>query len=371
MKCGLGMAFYAALVVSTSVVSGAQSAATVTALNEIQMAGPGATPTIDQAVVACGSNPCMVVISPEYTGAESSNLVTTSMGYQLYAGADSVNVLDLRADTGYGHPIYSMKWGGRTAGSLNGFSTNKWTGGAIPDSTSGGFFANWIQGGLPASGDQFGLTAVVVSHDSMTVGTSAVRLAAIDAEAIIDNTTNDAPLPDVRGVTAKIHMTRANAAQDIITATAFEAQTCTNDASGSGTFTNCYGFRAEPQGQATSRNYGFYNQANWLTDNDKYFDVLDSLGRVKHTIFFRSNNTIEYRPLANAKGWNWLTEMGNGIMSINDVQITLRKPVQIGGGVTIGSSGSSSAGHAMCWKDAHTLGYCTNTVDGTGTCACD
>lgn len=328
---------------------------TFQSLNSIKFAGPGATPTIDQAVASCGTNPCTVYISQSYTGAESVNLETSSTGYKIYTGGPTVTVVDLRQNVATpanpsAAPIYSQTLGGRTGGSLNDFSANLWTGGTIPDSTSAGYFGNWISGTLPASGDQFGLTAFAQTHDSLTVGASPVRVAAIDAEVLVNNITNDAPLPDVRAVTAKVHSTRANAAQNVTTATAFEAQTCSYDAAGAGRFTNCYGFRAEPQANATTRNYGFYNQANWLSDNDKYFDVLDSSGAVQHAIFYRANNTTEYRPLADASGWSWLTQGGTQLFAITSSNIVNKVTAQfVGGANPLTAAGANLGNTTYPW----------------------
>jgi hypothetical protein len=104
---------------------------TMTNHNQIFWAGPGPTPTIDQAIANCQPfpTPCFVTISPQYTGAESANLFTTSMGYKVYNGANNVTVEDLRANPGAwvttaasvnGSNVATLTFGGTA--SLPGFS---------------------------------------------------------------------------------------------------------------------------------------------------------------------------------------------------------------------------------------------------------
>lgn len=302
-------------------------------LNNVQWAGPGATPTIDQAIAACGGNPCTVHIASNYSGPEATLLTTTSTGYKVFAGSNQINVVDLRAnDATVGNPgaapLYSVQHGGRLAGQLTQFGVNRWTSGTIPDSTAGATFFNWFSGALPALGDQFGLVAVAITHDALTVGASPVRISAIDAETILDATTQDALLPDVRGVTANVLINRTAAVQGATNASAFFAGAGQNLSTSGATIANYYGFRAANSATGTARNYGFYNQGNWLTDNEKYFDVLDSTGAIHHVGYFRNTDTIDYQPLSDAGGWNWKDTLGNGLMSMTSGLIISRKDHQ-------------------------------------------
>lgn len=299
-------------------------------LNNVQWAGPGAIPTIDQAITACGSNPCTVYIASNYSGAESVLLTTTSTGYSVFA-ATNQTIVDLRANNGAvgnpgAAPLYPIQHGGRLAGQLTQFGVNRWTDGTIPDSTAGGTFFNWIGGmspataTLPSAGDQFGLVSVLATHDSVTVGASAARLAAIDAEINAMATASDAPLPDVRAVTAGVLIPRANATQSITDATAYYAHDCVNGSTAGATIANCYGFRSDFV--PASGRWGVYNKGDTLWDNSASLYAWDNPRTTPHVLFgTTSGNTVYFKPLSDTAGFFFYTVGGSSLLQLNTTNI--------------------------------------------------
>ena len=262
---------------------------TMTNHNQIFWAGPGATPTIDQAVTACGTNPCIVEISPLYTGPESTNVVTTNTSYKAYNGPNNVSVIDRRAvDSGAGNPtgtvLYPFVWGGRNGGQLTRTGVNYWAS-SPSDSVASGTNFTFMTGAMPSNIGQInGSVSVAVAHDAITYGTATNIIDANDSEAYFNASSSDKAAPQVIAYNAGVGILRSTAQGSIATAAQFSAPPCTNPAQGvavfpNGAIANCYGFDSfvpTTGGVGTQRNYGFHSRGNWLTENGTSFDFTDS-----------------------------------------------------------------------------------------------
>lgn len=243
--------------------------------NAMYWAGPGATPTIDQAVASCGANPCWVEISPLYTGAESANLITLSTGHKVYSGALNVTISDRRGNISGSQPNYPILYGGRLAGQLVRMGINGWSS-SPADSTGAATSINWVQGVMPSTGGtQNGSVSVVISHDSVTIGTSNVPWVGQDGECDITAITFDIPVNFCYGINGQTNIVRANGAQSITNAIGLHAAVNSNVSSAGATFLNNYGAYLEAQSGGTSRNYSLYTLGNNLMANETQLHALD------------------------------------------------------------------------------------------------
>lgn len=243
--------------------------------NAMYWAGPGATPTIDQAVASCGANPCWVEISPLYTGPESVNLLTLSTGHKVYSGALNVTISDRRGNVSGSQPNYPILYGGRLAGQLVRMGVNGWSS-SPADSTGAATSINWVQGVMPSTGGtQNGSVSVVISHDSVTIGTSNVPWVGQDGECDITAITFDIPVNFCYGINGQTNIVRANGAQSITNAIGLHAAVNSNVSSAGATFLNNYGAYLEAQSGGTSRNYSLYTLGNNLMANESQLHALD------------------------------------------------------------------------------------------------
>jgi hypothetical protein len=264
--------------------------------NGMFWAGPGATPTIDQAIAACPVSPapCFVVISPTYSGPESSGLFTTSTGYKVYNGANNITIEDFRANiatpgTPANAPLYSIGYGGRWDGEIARHFVNGYCSGTIADSCVGLASAGWFTGTFPSNnGSLYGSTSVAITHGAITVGGSASIVGGTDSEVWFDATSSDAPIADGRAYTGACVMNRANATQNVTTCSVYHATNCTLVNAPASTFTNCYGFDASNFGAgATGRDYSYHSSGNWLTENNTFWDAVDLGGTPRHMVLWR------------------------------------------------------------------------------------
>lgn len=389
--------------------------------NAMFWAGPGATPTIDQAVASCGANPCWVEISPLYTGVESANLLTLSTGHKVYSGALNVTISDRRGNIAGSQPNYPVLYGGRLAGQLVRMGVNQWSG-SPTDSTGAGTNFNWITGTMPSTGGtQNGSVSVAISHDSVTESTFNVPYVGQDGECDVTATTFDIPHNFCYGVNGQTNIIRANGAQSVTNAVGLHAAVNSNVSSAGAVFVNNYGAYLEAQSGGTSRNYSLYSLGNNLTANETQLHALDvgtaftitAITEVGQTVtvttsvvcslvanqqvaiagvtntnyngtffvvspcgggstftyihpaqaslaassagtatgstprimaYYRNTNAVEYRPLADAVGWNWNTQGGAGILTVNSAVIVSRVNHQFSLGLLPSAAGGSDVG---------------------------
>lgn len=236
--------------------------------NAVYWAGPGALPTIDQAVTACGANPCFVEISPTYSGPESVNLLTLSTGHKVYSGALNVTIIDRRFNTSGSQPNYPVLYGSRLAGQLVRMGVNGWAASPI-DSTAGSTSFNWFTGTYPSnSGTQNGGVGVIISHDSVVEGTANAPMVGQDGECDVTATSFDIPRNFCYGTNSQTNIIRANATQSIINAVGSRTAANSNASSSGAVIVNSYGAYHEAQNAGTSRNFSQYNRGNELFDTE-------------------------------------------------------------------------------------------------------
>lgn len=251
-----------ATTLSSFTVSGTGTFNGNTNLPTFFMAGPGATPTIDQEVTACGSNPCVVDVAMTYTGPDSSNCITNSTGLTVYQGPNNVTVIDRRAINGTNQTItgcvYPMSLGGRIVGAINRVGSSYWSS-SPPDSTTGSNGFNWVTGTLPSnSGAMYGQIGFTMGHDAVTIGTSNSILAGNDGEAYANFTSSDKPFPYVTGATSGSGISRTTGAVNIITSSAHQALPCSNASTAGAKILNCYGYDVGKNTLAIGRNYSWH-----------------------------------------------------------------------------------------------------------------
>ncbi len=336
--------------------------ATVAKINGMLFAGPGSTPTIDVAVAAGSSNP-NVFIAPNYSGAESTCIFTTSTGYKVCNAA--ANIMDLRQAQGSaGSPantsLYPIIYRGRLAGQLTGLGVNYWTGGTIADSTAGATFFNWISGTFPSnSGGLFGSVAVAQTHDALTIGASNSEVIGMDAEALINNTSTDGTLVQVAAYSGGVGITRTNGVQHITNAAVFLSKDCTDISTVGSLIANCYGFDGAVPTGGTTRNYQYHSNGNWLTEFGTSWWATDHSSVPRKLIAYGatpSTDSIVYQPLADAQGWEWKKQDATSLVKITS------------SGVRIGASGSTISDSRELVQNAHSCGTtttCANTANGS------
>ena len=338
---------------------------TANATNNVQWAGPGSTPTIDQAVTACGANPCTVYISSGYTGVESSSLVTTSTGYHVDGGVLNLTVVDLRAKQVFGSPIYPAQFGGYSAGQLTRFGANMWTSGTIPDSTAGIVGNNWVQGTFPSGEVGFiGVVGTAILHDTVTVGANTPVPIGVDGEALLNATSSDAAIPFAYGVNGYCSITRTNATQNVTKCAAIHAANNANFSTSGAAIAYSYGVDSDLQTAGNTGNFSYHSSGNWLTENETQFQAFDSGGTPRIAIYWRNTNHTEFRPLSDAGGWDFVTQGSVGLFSINSTNIISREDHVFAGGLYPNVDGGTSLGKSSSHFSAL---YLTNaTIDSSG-----
>jgi hypothetical protein len=245
--------------------------------NQTYWAGPGATPTIDQAITSCGVVlACFVEISIGYTGPESTRCLTESVGYTVFQGANNITVIDRRAITA--NPgtqcIYPVGFGGRLGGAINRVGTSYWASSPTDSATATNGFI-WIDGTMPSnSGAMYGQIGLAFGHDSITYGSSQSIIAGSDSEAYANFTSSDIPIPYISGGTAQSGISRANGAVNVVTSAAHTAQKCANISS-TAKIQNCYGYDGDRPTLGTGRNYTFHGYGDLFEVNSP-LDFLDA-----------------------------------------------------------------------------------------------
>jgi hypothetical protein len=251
---------------------------TTTNQNNVFYVPPGSSITIDQAITACGTNPCVVEISPGYTGAESTLLIDpNSSGNPFFSGANNVTVIDRRAITTGGGKNYSVMFGGRTAGELTRMGIVNYCN-TPGDSCSSGYNLTFLSGTMPSnSGEQMGNTAVLVPVGTLTFGSSASVLAAQDSEVEMRSVGQDmVRIPIIAAQTATVNSDRSYATTTAAKITGYYAGNHTRTGGSSAATFWAFGFEGANQGGfATVGNYPFYSHGNWLTDNETQFQAMD------------------------------------------------------------------------------------------------
>lgn len=260
--------------------------------NAMFWAGPGATPTIDQAVASCGANPCWVEISPLYTGPESANLIATSLGFTVYSGALNVTIVDRRGSVAGGGVNYPVLYGARLAGQLVRMGVNGWSS-SPADSTGASTSINWVQGTMPTNGGtQNGSVSVVISHDTVNVGTGNVPWVGQDGECDITATVFDFPVNNCYGTNGQANIVRANGAQSIINAVGQHAAVNSNVSTSAAQMINSYGALNEAQSAGVGRNYAEYNRGNALFDTETQIHSLITGANVTITAATESTQIV-------------------------------------------------------------------------------
>jgi len=91
----------------------------------------------------------------------------------------------------------------------------------------------------------------------------------------------------------------------------------------------CYGVVGDNQTAGTSENYSMFGRGDWKAVNGHQFDVTDNGGTPRHTIQWRSDNTIQYFPLVDGStGWRWSRQDAGAdylLINTNGVSIPTQK----------------------------------------------
>lgn len=325
--------------------------------------------TIDLAVADCGATPCTVVIPSTYAGAESSHLVTSTLGYIFYKPVANETVIDNRYATGTSRPNYSYSFNGQNLGQLSRFGVTQSCASAV-DSCVGATITNFISGTMPANnGTQTGMVSIAAVTGSITRGASGARVVAHEGYVSLSATSADTPFSDVRGFTSSINIDRATSVQGCVTCAAYTAAAHTNISTSGATIVNAYGFDGQVQSAGTSRNYSFHSQGNMLFENAQAVHAVDSGGVAHPIILFRSDNGIDLFSLADGQPISIKTQGGAGafrvipnasISSFLTHQFTLSATPASAGGAVLGLA-------ALPWSSLFYGAVATNNAQLTGT----
>lgn len=282
----------------------------------IYYAGPGTTPSIDSQVTACGSNACTVIISPTYTGPESSNLTDTGT-YKVYAGPTNVTIIDNRQNTTMGGSnAYPISYGGRALGQLAGLGINK-NCGSPTDSCMGTTSTGFITGTMPSNGgSQEGSGSIALAYGNVIVGATGARILGHESYVALQAISSDAPWIAAYGDHSTVNIDRTLTQQGAITASAYHAGGNQNVSTHGATFVNSYGFDAQAQTAGTTRNYSYHSDGNWLSENNTFFDAVDSSGTPRHVFKFDLGNTVLFQPLNDSQGFSFATQGGSQLFGI-------------------------------------------------------
>lgn len=299
--------------------------------------------TIDLAVADCAGVPCTVIIPSTYAGAESSHLVTSTLGYTFYKPVANESVFDNRYATGTSRPNYSYSFNGQNLGQLSRYGVTQSCASAV-DSCVGATITNFISGTMPANnGTQTGAVSIAAVTGTITRGASLARVVAHEGYVSLDATVADTPFADVRGFSSSINIDRSTSVQGTVTAAGYTAAAHTNISTSGATIQFAYGFDGQLQTVGTSRNYSYHSVGNFLFENQASIWAVDSGGTQRQMYLFRSDNGIDFQPLADASGWNWKTQGGAGLFGVNSNNIVSRVQHQFNAGTLIGGGISTTA----------------------------
>lgn len=293
------------------------STAAFTGINQVFYAGPGATPTIDTAVTACGVNPCTVYISPTYSGADSSLLISmTGTGYKYYNGPSNVSIVDLRASTDI-TINYPMKFGGKSFAQFSRFGVTQNC--ASPtDSCVGAVFANVVSGTMPNTGSQTGGVSTLITTGTLNTS-SGQAFIGHESFVSLQHTGGSTPnIPNAYGYTSSINLEGSGTSTfTVARAVGYTATTFTNTRTNA-TAAVAYGFDALAQTIGTSENYGYHNWGNWLSDNGTSFDWADTGGSPRHiiTVTNDTNSKTIFQNANDTAGTEFETIGGSGLFHV-------------------------------------------------------
>lgn len=117
---------------------------------------------------------------------------------------------------------------------------------------------------------------------------------------------------------------------------------------------------------------GFGNQKWWLNSGSA------EVGRVELTtpgggmgwLFYApsSTGTSMMKMLGTTGGWAW-GSVASGATPSNQMTLDNAGNLATSGTMTVGTGGSTN--HAVCWKTAGVLGYCSTVVAADGSCTCN
>src|SRR6266702_2857086 len=244
---------------------------TFTNHNNLFWAGPGTTPTIDQAKTACGVLPgCIVHISPGYIGPEASSCIANSTGYFTDQSPPNTIIHYYRALTPTGRCYYGFILGGRSFGALTKIGTTGFWTGSLADSTASQSNLNFVTNAtLPSNGGAMnGSVNVILGTDSINVGTSNSPWVGSDGECDIQATSFDFPVNNCFGTNSQTNIVRANATQSIINGIGQHTAVNANVSTSGAQIINSYGALNELQVNGVGRNYSEYNLGNVLQDTE-------------------------------------------------------------------------------------------------------
>jgi hypothetical protein len=225
-------------------------------------AGPGALPTIDTQIAACGSNPCTIYISALYTGPDSVNLTTNAVDdsvYNIYRGSNIITIHDLRGST---NKAYGVNYGGVTLGSQARLAVTQ----AIvsPSTTTSAILGtNQISGNVTAAGGALAAITGEVDIVGPITGIPANIVQASNGQWGVRSTGQTLPL--VVGVQGGGGIDRNAGAggTNITTAEGVEGDGASTIL-GTGTITNNFGVRGVQSNVGTLNNFALVSEGNTM-----------------------------------------------------------------------------------------------------------
>jgi hypothetical protein len=253
-----------------------------TNLNSVQWAGPGATQTIDQAVTACGANPCTIMISSTYSGPESVNLTfnaTDGATYNIYRGSNNITIHDLRAST---NKAYGINYGGITLGSLARFAVTQSI--ATPTTTtSAGLFTQQVVG-TPTPGGAMATVTAELDTEGALSGTINNIYQVVAGQFAIRSTGGTISI--ITGVEGGGGIDRTTPTTNINTAASIQGDQITNISSSGATVTDAFSGRFLNQTVGTRNNMSIYSQGNMMFGNSQcIYSEFGSLAALKNVCF--------------------------------------------------------------------------------------
>jgi hypothetical protein len=251
--------------------------------NGIFWAGSQATPSTPTITASeasgIGTGVCRFEVAPLYNAAESTNLVTNSMGYRVYEPTAKCFGYDNRQNVTFGTaPMYSELVMGYNAGELTAVGINLWAqtfGNPIPDSTTAGSNFLWV--GAPvtatkmpaAGGDQIALAGVVSTTDKVDNNGSPSAIVGVDGEANLNNTTMTGTFTGAFGGAFGAHITRAASTAHVAIAGAIHAFGFGNTSSSGGGADKIYTILVEQPGASLGgETAAIYTHGNILFDQN-------------------------------------------------------------------------------------------------------
>jgi len=285
-----------------------------TNFNNVQWAGPGATQTIDQAVTACGANPCTVMISSLYTGAESANLTFNAVDgsvYNIYRGSNNITIHDLRAST---NKAYGVNYGGTTLGSQARFAVTQAI--ASPSSTTSAILAtNQVSGNVSAGGGALAAITGEVDIEGAITGAPANIVQASNGQWAVRSTGQTLPL--VVGVQGGGGIDRAAGVggTNITTAEGVEGDGASPNL-GTGTIQDNFAVRGVQTNVGTRNNFALVSEGNiMLKDNGCIFGENGSVAALQLICFGIDNNATGggniYSTTNSPAAWKYIVNGGH------------------------------------------------------------